>query len=88
MISYMATPETEADLEQCTQALFIDSDGAQRIADEIDPEYECTIGWSLFLKSDLNLMGIKSCALFTELERIVVESLVFYIGKSTPQPNH
>ena len=39
----MATPETEADLEQCTQALFIDSDGAQRIADEIDPEYECTI---------------------------------------------
>ena len=46
------------------------------------------VGWSLFLKSDLNLMGIKSCALFTELERIVVESLVFFIGKSIPQPNH
>ena len=46
------------------------------------------IGWSLFLKIDLNLMDIKSCVLFTELGRIVVESMVFYIGKSTPQPTH
>ena len=44
--------------------------------------------WSLFLKIDLNLMDIKSCVLFTELGRIVVESMVFYIGKSTPRPTH
>ena len=46
------------------------------------------IGWSLFLKIDLNLMDIKSCVLFTELGRIVVESMVFYIGKSTPRSTH
>ena len=33
-------------------------------------------------------MDIKSCVLFTELGRIVVESLVFYIGKSTPRHTH
>ena len=33
-------------------------------------------------------MGIKSCALFTELGRTVVKSLVFHIGKSTPRPTH
>ena len=47
----------------------------------------CVLGWSLFLKSDLNFMDIKYCALFTELGRIV-ESLVFYMGKSTPRPTH
>ena len=46
------------------------------------------VGWSLFLKIDLNFMDIKSCVLFTELGRIVVESMVFYIGKSTPRPTH
>ena len=48
----------------------------------------CPLGWSLFLKIDLNLMDIKSCVLFTELGRIVVESMVFYIGKSTPRSTH
>ena len=46
------------------------------------------VGWSLFLKIDLNFMDIKSCVLFTELGRIVVKSLVFYITKSTPRPTH
>ena len=46
------------------------------------------LGWSLFLKVDLNFMDIKSCVLFTELGRIVVESLIFYIDKSTPRPTH
>ena len=46
------------------------------------------LGWCLFYKSDIDFMGIKSCALFTELGRIVVKSLVFYIGKSTPRPTH
>ena len=30
-------------------------------------------------------MDIKSCALFTELGRLMVESLVFYMGIYTPQ---
>ena len=47
-----------------------------------------TVGWSLFLKIDINFMDIKSCVLFTELGRIVVKSLVFYITKSTPRPTH
>ena len=33
-------------------------------------------------------MDKKSCVLFTELEGIVVKSLVFYITKSTPRPTH
>ena len=33
-------------------------------------------------------MDIKSCELFTELGGLVVESLVFYIGKNTPQPTY
>ena len=48
----------------------------------------CMLGCSLFLKSDLNFMDIKSCALFTELGRLVVESLVFYIGIYTPRPTY
>ena len=50
------------------------------------PHY--TLGCSLFLKSDLNFMDIKSCELFTELGGLVVESLVFYIGKNTPRPTY
>ena len=52
------------------------------------PLYAYTLGCSLFLKSDLNFMDIKSCALFTELGRLVVESLVFYIGIYTPRPTY
>ena len=33
-------------------------------------------------------MDIELCVLSTELGRIVVESMVLYIGKSTPQPTH
>ena len=55
---------------------------------EEDSAIGCQLGWSLFLKIDLNFMDIKSCVLFTELGRIVVKSLVFYITKSTPRPTH
>ena len=40
----MATPRGENDLEQCKQAGYITIDDAQRAADEIDPEYGCTLG--------------------------------------------
>ena len=46
------------------------------------------LGCSLFLKSDLNFMGIISWALFTKLGELVVESRVFYIGNDTPRPTH
>ena len=48
--------------------------------------FEYLVGCSLFIKSDIIFMGIKSCALFTELGGLVVESLVFYIGINTPRP--
>ena len=47
-----------------------------------------TLGCSLFLKSDLNFMDIKSWALFTELGGLVVDSWVFNIGNNTPRPTH
>ena len=46
------------------------------------------LGCCLFLKSEINFMGMKSCVLFTELGRTVVESVVFYMGKSTPRHTH
>ena len=49
---------------------------------------EWVVGCCLFLKSELNFMGMKSCVLFTELGRTVVESVVFYMGKSTPRHTH
>ena len=39
----MATPETEADLEQCNQEASITSDDAQLLADLIDAEYQCSM---------------------------------------------
>ena len=46
------------------------------------------LGCSLYLKSGLNFKGIKSWLLFTELGRIVVESLFFYLGNNGPRPTH
>ena len=42
-ISNMATPETDADLDQCKQALYITPDDAQYLSDQIDPEYLCSM---------------------------------------------
>ena len=39
----MATPETDADLDQCKQALYITPDDAQYLSDQIDPEYLCSM---------------------------------------------
>ena len=59
---YMATPRGENDLEQCKQN-HITIDVAQRAADEIDPEYECTISnfcnETLLPSEKLRTVGLK-----------------------------